>query len=156
MHKIKASVMLAALVAAVCLFLLLFTACTGSQTAKSTEKPKETQTGATQVNAQNTNYQQITQSAAKAIMDSGSAYILLDVRTGEEFESGHIPNAVCLPYEEIPAQAETQLPDKNALILVYCRSGRRSKIAAQTLSDMGYTDVREFGGILDWPYETVR
>jgi len=156
MHKIKESVVLAALAAAVCLFLLLFTACTGSKTAKSTENPKETQTEATQVNAQNTNYQQITPSAAKAILDGDSAYILLDVRTREEFENGHIQNAVCLPYEEIPAQAETQLPDKNALILVYCRSGRRSKIAAQALVNMGYTDVREFGGILDWPYGTVR
>ncbi len=156
MRKIKASVAWASVIAAACLFMLLFTACTGGKTSKSMENSTETQTEATQAETQNTKYQQITQEAAKAVMDSGERYILLDVRTQEEFESGHIENAVCLPYEEIPARAETQLPDKDALILVYCRSGRRSKIAAQALADMGYTDVREFGGILDWPYKTVR
>ena len=101
-------------------------------------------------------YQQITAEEAKQIMDSGAEIIILDVREQEEFDAGHIPNAVLLPYTQMNEQAARVLPDKNAQILVYCRSGRRSKIAAEALAALGYTRVYEFGGILDWKYEIER
>ena len=97
----------------------------------------------------------ITAEEAKKIMDTESEYVVLDVRTEEEFAQGHIPGAILIPDYEIREEAESSLPDKDALILVYCRSGRRSKNAAQILLELGYTNIREFGGILDWPYETV-
>lgn len=96
-------------------------------------------------------YQQITPQEAKERMETEHEIIILDVRTQEEYDSGHIKNAVCLPNEEIISEPEI-LPDKDQQILVYCRSGNRSKQAAQKLADMGYTNVFEFGGILDWPY----
>ncbi len=98
-------------------------------------------------------YEQITQQKAKEIMDSGEECIILDVREQEEFDEGHIPGAVLLPYTEIDEKAETILPDKDIPLLVYCRSGRRSKIAAESLSALGYSNVKEFGGIIDWKYE---
>ncbi len=100
-------------------------------------------------------YMNITAEEAKKIMDTESEYVILDVRTEEEFAQGHIPGAILIPDYEIREEAESSLPDKDALILVYCRSGRRSKNAAETLAELGYTNIREFGGILDWPYETV-
>ena len=101
-------------------------------------------------------YEQITAVDAKKIMDSGTEYIILDTREQDEFEEGHIPRAILIPYTEIENKAEEMLPDKDKLILVYCRSGRRSKIAAESLSQLGYTNVKEFGGIIDWPYEIVK
>ena len=98
-------------------------------------------------------YLQITQQEAKNIMDSGSEYVLLDTREQYEYDEGHIPGAIVIPYTEIENKAQQMLPDKDKLILVYCRSGRRSKIAAQSLADLGYTNVKEFGGIIDWQYE---
>lgn len=92
--------------------------------------------------------------AAKARLDAGEDVILLDVRTQEEYDGGHIPGAVCLPNEDI--QADLPLPfEKDAEILVYCRSGRRSAEAAEKLASMGYTNVADFGGILSWPYDTT-
>ena len=98
-------------------------------------------------------YQQISAQDAKNIMDTETDYVIIDARTEEEFATGHIKNAILIPEYEVAARAETELPDKNALILVYCRSGRRSKIAAEELIKLGYTNVKEFGGIIDWPYE---
>lgn len=98
-------------------------------------------------------YMNITAEEAKHIMDDTEGYLLLDVRTQEEYDEGHIPGAVVLPHTEVEARAEAELPDKEQVILVYCRSGRRSKLAAQALAELGYTNVKEFGGILDWPYE---
>ena len=98
-------------------------------------------------------YEQITTEEAKKIMDSGEEHIILDTREQDEFDEGHIPGAILIPYTEIENKAEEMLPDKDKLILVYCRSGRRSKIAAESLSKLGYTNVKEFGGIIDWPYE---
>ena len=98
-------------------------------------------------------YEQITAETAKKIMDSGKEHIILDPREQDEFDSGHIPGAILIPYTEIENKAEKMLPDKDKLILVYCRSGRRSKIAAESLSKLGYTNVKEFGGIIDWTYE---
>ena len=98
-------------------------------------------------------YVNITAEEAKRIMDTEEGYIILDVRTQEEYDQGHIPGAIVISYEEIKEKAEGALPDKNQLILVYCRSGRRSKIAAEALVELGYTNIKEFGGIIDWPYE---
>ena len=100
-------------------------------------------------------YTQITQAEAKALMDSEKNYIILDVRTEEEFADGHIAGAILIPDDEIEEKAAGILTDKNQLILVYCRSGRRSKNAASSLAALGYTNVKEFGGILDWKYGTV-
>ena len=99
-------------------------------------------------------YMNITADEAKKIMDTEKNYIILDVRTQEEFDEKHIPGAVLIPDYEIADKAEDILPDKNQLILVYCRSGRRSKLAAEELVKLGYTNIKEFGGIIDWPYET--
>ena len=102
------------------------------------------------------NYQQITAKEAKEIMDTQEGYIVLDVRTQEEYASGHIEGAICLPNEEIIDVEPEILPDKSQQILVYCRSGNRSKQAAQKLVNMGYENVIEFGGIIDWPYDIVK
>ena len=96
----------------------------------------------------------ITAEEAKKIMDSEEGYIILDVRTREEYDQGHIPGAIQITHEEIEEKAEEALKDKAQLILVYCRSGRRSKVAAEALVELGYTNIKEFGGIIDWPYET--
>ena len=101
-------------------------------------------------------YEQITAKEAKEIMDNETGYLILDVRTEEEYASGHIENAIRIPDYEIEARAEQELADKEQLILVYCRSGRRSKGAAQKLSEMGYRNVKEFGGIIDWCYGVVK
>lgn len=98
-------------------------------------------------------YMNITAQQAKEIMDTQEGYIILDTRTQEEYDTGHIPGAMVLPHDEVLKKAETVLPDKSQLILVYCRSGRRSKLAAEDLVKLGYTNIREFGGIIDWPYE---
>ena len=97
-------------------------------------------------------YEQISSQQAKNLMDTGSDYIILDTRTEEEFAEGHIPNAILIPHYEIAQRAEKELPDKDQLILVYCRSGNRSKQASQVLADLGYTNIKEFGGIIDWEY----
>ena len=98
-------------------------------------------------------YQQITAEEAKRIIDTEKDYVIIDARTEEEFAEGHIEKAILIPEYEIADRAEKELPDKEALILVYCRSGRRSKIASEELVKLGYTNVKEFGGIIDWPYE---
>ena len=119
------------------LAVLLLTAC---------GQDKENDQGAVYVN--------ITAKEAKRIIDSKEVYIILDVRTQEEYDEGHIPGAIVISHEEIAEKAEKVLTDKDQLILVYCRSGRRSKIAAEALVELGYTNIKEFGGIIDWPYET--
>ena len=101
-------------------------------------------------------YEQISGAEAKALMDSENGYIIIDARTQEEYDEGHIPGAIMIPEYEIADRAEKELPDKDQLILVYCRSGRRSKIAAEELVKLGYTNVKEFGGIIDWKYEIVK
>ena len=100
-------------------------------------------------------YEQITPAEAKALIDSEEGYIILDVRTPEEFAEGHIEGAILIPDHEIGEKAENVLSNKDQLILVYCRSGRRSKNAASELATLGYTNIKEFGGILDWEYGTV-
>ena len=103
--------------------------------------------------AQAASYEQITQEEAKQIMDTTNGYILLDTRTREEYDQSHIPGALLIPHTEIAQRAEAELPDKDQVILVYCRSGNRSKQASEVLAELGFTNVKEFGGIHTWPYE---
>ena len=101
-------------------------------------------------------YEQITPQQAKEIMDARDDILILDVREQEEYDAGHVPGAALIPYTEIEQRAGELPEDKDTTILVYCRSGRRSKIAAESLARLGYTAVMEFGGINDWPYEIVK
>lgn len=112
------------------------------------------QTAQTTENTSQEAYMNITAEEAKNLMDTEDDYVILDVRTQEEYEEKHIPGAVLIPDTEIAQRAEQELTDKDQLILVYCRSGRRSKLASEELEKLGYTRIREFGGIIDWPYET--
>lgn len=121
------------------LAVMLLTAC-----GQPKEETKDTQ-GAVYVN--------ITAAQAKEIMDTQEGYIILDTRAQSEYDEGHIPGAIVIPHDEILEKAESVLTDKNQLILVYCRSGRRSKLASEDLVKLGYTNIKEFGGIIDWPYE---
>lgn len=125
------------------LFAIFLSGC-GNNTAKEKSEAAEA------------SYMKITAEEAKELMDSGEEYILLDVREQEEFDEGHIEGAVLIPYGSIEERAEKELPDREQTILLYCRSGRRSGIAAEALAKMGYTDVRDFGGMIDWPYDVVR
>ena len=100
-------------------------------------------------------YRQITMDEAVDMMAQESDYIILDVRRPDEFAAGHIPNAINVPNETIGTAEISELPDKNQLIMVYCRSGRRSKEASEKLIKLGYTNIVEFGGILDWKGEIV-
>lgn len=103
------------------------------------------------------NYMEISQVDAKVLMDDKeNGAIILDVRRPDEYAEGHIEGAINVPNESIIDKEPVELPDKNQLILVYCRSGRRSKEAAEKLVNMGYTDIKEFGGITTWPYGTVK
>lgn len=126
------------------LLLLSFSACAAPVLAAEptpTAKPAE--------------YHKMSAEDAKARLDSGDALILLDVRTKEEFDAGHIEGALLLPNETILDSQPDILPDLHAEILIYCRSGNRSAQAANKLVAMGYNNVYDFGGIIDWPYEVV-
>ena len=100
-------------------------------------------------------YRQVSPEEASAMMEEETDYIILDVRTQEEYETAHIPGAICIPNETIGSGDIPQLPDKERLILVYCRSGNRSKQASEKLAKQGYTNIVEFGGINSWTGETV-
>ena len=106
-------------------------------------------------NNQTNTYRQISMDEAVTMMAEESGYIILDVRRPDEFAAGHIPNAINVPNETIGTAEIPELPDKDQLIMVYCRSGRRSKEAAEKLVKLGYTNIVEFGGILDWKGEIV-
>lgn len=112
-------------------------------------------TGCASSNNQTNTYRQIGMDEAVTMMEQESGYIILDVRTPEEFAEKHIPNAINVPNEMIGTDEISALPDKDQLIMVYCRSGRRSKEAAEKLVKLGYTNIVEFGGIIDWKGETV-
>lgn len=101
-------------------------------------------------------YKQISQEEAKRMMEADDGHVIVDVRRIDEFSEGHIPGAICVPNESISEEKPAELPDLNQVILVYCRSGRRSKEAAQKLFDIGYVNMYEFGGIIDWTGEVVR
>ena len=107
------------------------------------------------MNEQMKTYRQISMEEAVTMMAQESGYIILDVRRADEFAAGHIPNAINVANEDIGTDEIAQLPNKDQLIMVYCRSGRRSKEAAEKLVKLGYTNIVEFGGILDWTGETV-
>ena len=107
------------------------------------------------VPAESGSYRQINGSDAIAMMEEEADYIILDVRTAEEFKDKRIPDAINIPNETIGTEEIPELPDKDQLILVYCRSGNRSKQASEKLAALGYTNIVEFGGIIDWPGETV-
>ncbi len=131
--------------------LALFSSCSGKENIQTTT------TATTESAIDNAlGYMQISGEEAKHLMDTETDYIIIDARTIEEFSEGHIEGAILIPEYEISQRAEKELPDKEQLILVYCRSGRRSKIAARALADLGYTNVREFGGIIDWQYKIVK
>ena len=126
--------------------LLTLSACASPAAAAATPAP--TATAAVE-------YKKISAADAKARMDSGDTIIILDVRTQEEYDAGHISGAILVPNETIADKQPALLPDLDAEILVYCRSGNRSAQAAKKLIAMGYTNVVDFGGIIDWPYEVV-
>ena len=119
------------------LLALMFTGCAGTS------------------NSQTNTYRQITMDEAVTMIAEKTGYIILDVRRPDEFAAGHIPNAINVPNETIGTAEIPELPDKNQLIMVYCRSGRRSKEASEKLVKLGYTNIVEFGGILDWKGEIV-
>lgn len=123
------------------LTLFLFSGC-----SQSTASPSASKSGS---------YQQISSKEAAAMMEEEEDYLILDVRTPEEYEEAHIPEAVNIPNETIGTEEIPELPDKEQLIFVYCRSGNRSKQASQKLADLGYTNIIEFGGINDWSGDTV-
>lgn len=108
---------------------------------------------ATNDSSNSSSCQQVNAETAKEIMDTEDGYVILDARTQAEYDEGHIPGAILIPHDTVMTAAEGALPDKGQLILVYCRSGNRSKQASQALVDLGYTNVVEFGGINSWPYE---
>lgn len=120
------------------LLLLLLTGCGGNASNTSSEN----------------SYQQISQEEAKEMMDTQDV-IILDVREQDEYDSGHIPGAVLLPVGTIDEESAAEvIPEKDSTVLVYCRSGNRSKTASSALAELGYTSIYEFGGINTWPYET--
>ena len=105
--------------------------------------------------AKESGYRQIGMDEAVAMMEEESNYVILDVRTAQEYQDKHIPDAINVPNETIDTEEIPELPDKEQLILVYCRSGNQKKKAAGKLAALGYTNIVEFGGINDWPGETV-
>ena len=120
------------------LLLLLLTGCGGTASNASSES----------------DYQQISQEEAKEMMDTQDV-IILDVREQDEYDSGHIPGAILLPVGTIDEETAAEvIPEKDSTVLVYCRSGNRSKTASSALAELGYTNIYEFGGINTWPYET--
>lgn len=103
-----------------------------------------------------TGYKQISQDEAKEMMTRDDGHIIIDVRRQDEYDAGHIPGAILIPNESIDKERPKELPDLDQIILVYCRSGRRSKEASEKLAKMGYTNIYEFGGIITWPGETTK
>ncbi|HZJ82614.1 MAG TPA: rhodanese-like domain-containing protein [Clostridia bacterium] len=106
--------------------------------------------------AMETKYRKLTPEQAKEIIDGDEKVIILDVRTGGEYSQGHIEGAILIPDSELEMKASKELPNKDDKILLYCRSGSRSKASAKKLISMGYTNVYDFGGIIDWNYEIVK
>jgi len=133
--------------------LLVGCAKTGAPAADSASTAAQTQVPT--ASAQTAVYRKISPEDAQAMMDETEDYILLDVRTEEEYSDKHIEGALLIPDYELSERAAAELPDKEAIILVYCRSGRRSAASAKALVELGYQNVYDFGGINDWPYETV-
>ncbi|WP_313527484.1 rhodanese-like domain-containing protein [Anaerotignum sp.] len=128
--------------------------CSGTEISYTKDSSSEAEGSSTVQDSKNTaSYQQITAEEAKKMMDDGNVTVV-DVRTEEEYTKEHIPNAVLVPVDSIGDDAPEALPDLDGVLLVYCRSGNRSKTASERLKNIGYTNVYEFGGIIDWVYET--
>ena len=139
--------------------LALFTACATPAADPQTGNAAETQaaqTTATETTEKAEEFQVITAQKAKQIMDNEQGAIIVDVREPDEYSAGHIPGAKLLPLGNLNKLAATELPDLDATILVYCRSGARSNMGAQVLASLGYTHVLDFGGIINWPYDVVK
>ena len=138
--------------------LLIFAAVLAISAVCFAQEPKTENTPAP-TSTQAAAYKTLTPQQAKLRIEQNPAIVILDVRTQEEFDAGHIPDAVLLPVDLIEAKSAEiakVLPDKDAEILVYCRSGKRAHRASQALADMGYTNIEHIGGIMDWPYEIVK
>ena len=133
------------------LALMLLAGCGTTSTTPSTNETTSNETASNET----ADYRQISMEDAVTMMAEEENYIILDVRTEAEYAERHIPNAINIPNESIGSEEIPDLPDKDQLILVYCRSGNRSKQAAEKLAALGYTNIVEFGGINDWPGETV-
>ena len=139
--------------------LTLFTACATPAADPQTGNAAETQaaqTTATETTEKAEEFQVITAQKAKQIMDNEQGAIIVDVREPDEYSAGHIPGAKLLPLGNLNKLAATELPDLDATILVYCRSGARSNMGAQVLASLGYTHVLDIGGIINWPYDVVK
>ncbi len=139
--------------------LALFTACATPAADPQTGNAAETQaaqTTATETTEKAEEFQVITAQKAKQIMDNEQGAIIVDVREPDEYSAGHIPGAKLLPLGNLNKLAATELPDLDATILVYCRSGARSNMGAQVLASLGYTHVLDIGGIINWPYDVVK
>ena len=140
---------------------LLMASCGGSKPADNTA-PASAGAGAdadhvvASAGNDNSGYKKITAEEAKRIIDENDSYILLDVRTEQEYAESRIDGAVLIPHNDIDSRAQADLPEKDVIILVYCRSGARSAAASHVLAQIGYTNVYDIGGIIDWPYGTVK
>ncbi len=132
--------------------LILAAGCGSGGTADSAEQAGSNGSGQREAAG---SYTQISQEEAKAMMETEDGHIVVDVRRQDEYDSGHIPGAVCIPNESIGNEPPAELSDPDQVILIYCRTGRRSKEAAQKLADLGYTNIYEFGGIVDWTGEVI-
>ena len=131
-------------------FLLVFILClTGCKATNNSESEK---VSPTKING----YTQISQDEAKEMMARDDGHIIVDVRRQDEYDAGHIPGAIIIPNEDINTERPKELPDLDQIILIYCRSGRRSKEASEKLAKMGYTNIYEFGGIITWTGETTK
>lgn len=139
--------------------MMILSACNDNQDNNALNKLQQDsnkQSDVSQIDTQETaTYECISQEEAHALMEDGVDCIILDVRTQEEYDDKHILNAICIPNETIGTEPPAELPDKDQLILVYCRSGNRSKQASEKLAAMGYTNIKEFGGINTWTGATV-
>lgn len=144
----KKILILLLLFSALCISTLILSACSKEGSDEGTDKESSSSDPVAPI--------LITAQEAKEMMDADSSALVLDVRTLDEYNEGHIKDALLIPDSEISERALQEIPDLSTTILVYCRSGRRSALAAQKLSELGYTKVYDFGGIIDWPYETVK
>ena len=137
--------------AAILLFCMIFAAC--GQAKGDSQITGDKNLSNAEGSTQEVTYEKISLEEAKQLMKDEEGYIILDVRTQEEFAEGHIPGAICVPNETISDEMPEELPEQEQLILVYCRSGNRSKQASKKLAELGYTNIKEFGGIIDWDGE---
>ena len=145
------------IIISIAMLMLLLCACSGdfNDTIEKGSGAISADTNTT-MNEQMNTYRRITMEEAVAMMAQESGFIILDVRRADEFAAGHIPNAINVANEDIGTAEIAELPDKDQLIMVYCRSGRRSKEASEKLVKLGYTNIVEFGGILDWTGEIIQ